>query len=110
MTQLRPVTVSLIESIFQGMEPTPAAIVDFGIDSPAHYAALSDAVLSGQIEAAQLDAALGHGRKLTELVNSVDGNPFHVEFHTSWDKILGRDGEGACIEGREQEPEYDRER
>jgi hypothetical protein len=52
----------------------------------------------------QLDAALGHGRKLTELVNSARHNPHKgIEFRTDWDDLLpepedhGDDGKQAAL-------------
>jgi hypothetical protein len=90
---IRPVTQGLVETILLGTELTPGAIVDFGIDTPDHYQALSRAVLSGRIDGVQLDAALGDGVKLTALVNQAQCNPHGVAFHTSWDVIFGRDKE-----------------
>jgi len=101
-----------MDSVFRGTELTPAAIVDYGIDTPEHFEALRQAVFTGKIEAPQLDAALGHGAELTELVNRVDCNPHGVVFHTSWDAVFGRErvGEKAAEpEPRERAMEHEQE-
>jgi hypothetical protein len=71
--------------------PNHAAVVDFGIDSQKHYEALYFPIREAEIMPKVLDAALGDGPKLTALARESASNPHKdVEFHTSWDLILGR--------------------
>lgn len=83
---VRPLTQHLVDSLFFDMWPRPAAIVDFGLDTQAHYEALHRTVRKGEITAEQLDTALGDGEKLTELVNNAPSNPYKgIVFRTSYD-------------------------
>ena len=87
----RPTTRHLVSSILLDAWPNHAAVVDFGIDSQKHYEALYFAIREGEITPETLDAALGDGPKLTALTREAASNPHKdVEFHTSWDLILGR--------------------
>ena len=87
----RPTTRHLVTSILLDAWPNHAAVVDFGIDSQKHYEALYFPIREGEITPKVLDAALGDGPKLTALVREAASNPHKdVEFHTSWDLILGR--------------------
>jgi hypothetical protein len=93
LDKVRPVTRRLIESLMLDAWPNHTAIVDFGIDSQAHYEALYYPIREGTIMPLALDDALGHGEKLTRMTREADSNPHKdIEFHTSWDVILGRDG------------------
>jgi hypothetical protein len=88
---VRDTTRNLIESAVMGGWPRRAAIVDFGIDSEKHYEALYHPIREGEIGPKELDEALGHGEKLTELTRRAPSNPHKdVEFHTAWDVALGR--------------------
>src|SRR5437667_9937647 len=92
----RPRTRHLVGSILFDAWPNLASAVDFGIESQKHYEALYFPVRAGEITPATLDAALGDGQKLTALVREAASNPHKdVEFHTSWDLILGRDSSRA---------------
>jgi len=92
LLSVRPTTRSLVTSILMDAWPNPATIVDFGIDSQKHYEALYFPIREAEIMPKVLDAALGDGPKLTALVRDAASNPHQdVEFHTSWDLILGRD-------------------
>lgn len=92
LTRVRPETRNLIESVLMDAWPNHAAVVDFGLDSQEHYEALYDPLRAGQITPLALDAALGHGEKLTALVREAPSNPHRdVEFYTSWDVMFGRD-------------------
>jgi hypothetical protein len=72
--------------------PRSGAIVDFGIDSQQHYDSLYYPIRNGEIAPSVLDAAMGHGEKLTELVRNAPSNPHkNIRFYTSWDELLGRD-------------------
>ena len=97
LASVRPTTRHLISSILFDAWPNHAAAVDFGIDSQKHYEALYFPVREGEISPTALDAALGDGQKLTALVRDAASNPHKdVDFHTSWDLILGRDSSRAA--------------
>jgi hypothetical protein len=105
---IRPVTRHLVERLFFDMPLSPAAISDFGITSEVHYRALKEALfaapedceaddaeemtLSGLHQRiVTLDAALGHGERLTAWVAQhaphYDGQ---VRFRTVWDILFER--------------------
>jgi hypothetical protein len=90
--ELRPVTISLVESITLDLYPThPAVLTDFGISSQKHYEAIYYPVREGEITPQQLEGALGCGPRLTELVNAAPSNPHKgIEFRTAWDDLLPR--------------------
>jgi hypothetical protein len=91
LLSVRPTTRNLITSILMDAWPNHAAVVDFGIESQKHYEALYFPIREAEIMPKALDAALGDGPKLTELVRESESNPHKdVEFYTSWDLILGR--------------------
>src|SRR5213594_2651244 len=91
LLSVRPTTRTLVTSILIDAWPSHAAVVDFGIDSQKHYEALYFPIREAEIMPEALDAALGDGPKLTALVRDAASNPHKdVEFHTSWDLILGR--------------------
>lgn len=104
--KIRPVTKHLVERLCEDRPLTPASIVDFGVDTGDHYAALYNlfrgqvAVEAGQgnksaldqlrKRAVELDQACGNGSLLNALVRKY--SPEFVEvvhFHTSWDEIFG---------------------
>jgi hypothetical protein len=94
LLSVRPTTRNLVTSILMDVWPNHAAIVDFGIDSQKHYEALYYPVREAEIMPKELDAALGHGEKLTAMTREAASNPHKdVEFHTSWDVVLGRETE-----------------
>jgi len=72
---VRPTTQTLIDSINLDMWPRTAAIVDFGLDTQQHYEALYYPIRRNEISPEQLDAALGNGEALTELVRNAPSNP-----------------------------------
>jgi hypothetical protein len=96
---IRPATKNLVESVLLDVWPRNAAIVDFGIRSQEHLEALYYPLRHGEITPEQVDAALGNGRKLTELVNAAPHNPHKgIEFRTSWDDLHpepGHQGDGS---------------
>lgn len=93
LASAQPTTRHLVISILHDAWPNHAAAVDFGIDSQKHYEALYFPIREGEITPETLDAALGDGQKLTALVQESASNPHKdVEFHTSWDLIIRRDG------------------
>lgn len=92
LDQVRPVTRNLIESVLLDAWPRTAAVVDFGLDTQEHYEALYYPIREREIMPADLDGALGHGARLTELVRGARSNPHpDIEFHTSWDIAFGRE-------------------
>ena len=92
LLSVRPTTRTLVTSILMDSWPSHAAVCDFGIDSQKHYEALYYPIREAEIMPSALDAALGDGPKLTELVRESANNPHKdVEFHTSWDLILCRE-------------------
>jgi hypothetical protein len=87
----RDTTGSLLNAVWADEWPSPAAVVDFGLDSQRHYEALYYAIKNGEIEPALLDAAMGYGEKLTQLTRDAPSNPHKdISFHTAWDDLLGR--------------------
>jgi hypothetical protein len=87
--QIRDTTRNLVEAVMLDVWPRNAAIVDFGIRSQQHYEALYDPLRHGDFTPEQMDAALGNGRKLTELVNAAPHNLRKgIVFHTDWDDLL----------------------
>jgi hypothetical protein len=92
LLSVRPVTRSLVTSILVDAWPNHSAIIDFGIDSQRHFEALYYPIREAEIMPKALDAALGDGPKLTALTREAFSNPHKdVEFHTSWDVVLGRE-------------------
>lgn len=87
---VRPVTANFVESILLDCWPRPAAVVDFGLVSQAHYEALYYPVRAGEITLEALDAALGDGKSLTALVNAARSNPHRgLVFRTAYDGLEG---------------------
>jgi hypothetical protein len=85
---IRDTTRNLVEAILLDVWPRNAAVVDFGLDSQAHYEALYYPVRAGAITPEQLDAALGKGAELTALARGAPGNPHkEIAFRTSWDVL-----------------------
>jgi hypothetical protein len=85
-------TWQFIESAVAGRWPHEEVAADFGLDSQHHFEALSGPIRHGEIGTVALDAALGYGRKLTELARSAPSNPHKdIQFHTVWDDRLGRE-------------------
>ena len=111
---VRPTTRDLVTSILMDSWPGHAAIVDFGIDSDKHFEALYFPIREAEILPKALDAALGHGEKLTALTRQAASNPHKdVHFHTSWDLIFGRESTGRSpsdgCSGQHYETCWDRE-
>lgn len=86
---VRPLAQHLYECLKKGLWPEgPAAVTDYGLDSDAHFDALSKAVANGEITLQDLDAALGNGALLTKLVRQAPSNPNKtIVFHTPWDEM-----------------------
>jgi hypothetical protein len=89
---VRPITRRLINAVLQDTWPDHTVIVDFGLDSQKHYEALYYPIRQCEILPQALDAALGHGERLSGLTREAVSNPHKdVVFYTSWDVVLGRD-------------------
>jgi hypothetical protein len=65
--------------------PRPAAIVDFGIDNDAIYAAYQSAVRRDNVTANQLHAAVCSGPKLTALLRACSHVDPNITITTSYD-------------------------
>ena len=101
--RIRDTTRSLVKAVVLDVWPSNAAVGDFGIRSQEHYEALYYPLRHGDITPEQVDAALGNGRKLTELVNAAPHNPHKgIEFRTDWDD-LRPEPELPAIRSREQQ-------
>jgi hypothetical protein len=88
MTRIRNTTRNLVEALWADEWPRRAAVVDFGLESQAHYEALYYGVRDGQITPGQLDAAPGRGEALTALARAARSNPHRdILFRTDWDAI-----------------------
>ena len=97
LLSVRPTTRNLVTSMLSDSWPSHGAVVDFGIDTQKHYEALCFPIREAEIMPKVLDAALGDGPKLTALTREAASNPHKdVEFHTSWDLILGRGRSGVA--------------
>lgn len=83
----RSMAQRLVECLVDDVWPSPATIVDFGIDSPQHLGALQHAVRSG-CTAYDLDRVMGDGPAITRLVRGFAQQPYgHVEFATLYDAV-----------------------
>ncbi len=94
IVMVRPLVQHLYDCLKAGVWPDgPTAITDFGIDSPAHYEALANAVVSGDITLQDLDAALGNGPLITRLTRKAGSNSNkEIVFRTPWDEMRKRSG------------------
>ncbi|MFL5241523.1 MAG: hypothetical protein ACJ8FY_05395 [Gemmataceae bacterium] len=89
---VRPTTLGLVMAMLTDVWPGKEAVADFGVNSWKHYEALYFPIREAEIMPIALDAALGDGPMLTELVRDAASNPHKdVEFHTSRDLSLGRE-------------------
>jgi hypothetical protein len=97
---VRDTTKNLIDSVLWDIWPHNATIIDFGLDSQEHYEALYYPIREFEVMPKELDAALGHGEKLTNLTRNAASNPHkNIQFYTSWDGIYNRPrSEGALSE------------
>lgn len=78
----------LVECLNLDKWPSPATILDFGIDSSSHLGVLQHAVDVG-ITAYDLDRVLGDGPAITALTRGVPGQPYrHVVFTTTYDDLF----------------------
>lgn len=78
----------LYEDLVLDRWPSPAATLDFGIDSSSHLGALQFAVRAG-VTPYDLDRVLGDGPAITQLVRTAPVQPYgFVVFNTVWDGAL----------------------
>jgi hypothetical protein len=66
--KLSPVTQQLIDSILCQDELTPRVLTEFGIQTPRHFAALCDLILTQKIEPHALNDLACNGPALTRLI------------------------------------------
>ena len=84
---VREVSREVYAAILADGWPSPAGVLDFGIDSPEHLGALQYEFRTGRVTLEQFDDALGWGPALTKLIG--DGNPYRgVAFKTGWDNLM----------------------
>ncbi len=69
--------------------------IDFGIETPVHYAALQFAGLDEYM----LDRVQGDGKAITNLVRAATDDQLVIEFKTPWDGVIER--EEANREGQQ---------
>ena len=75
----------LVKCLVSDCWPSPATIVDFGIDSSSHLGALQAVVHAG-CTAYDLDRVMGDGPAITQLIRAVPDQPYpFVEFRTVYD-------------------------
>jgi hypothetical protein len=95
--RIRDTTRNLVNAVVLDVWPSHPAIVDFGLDTQEHLEALYYPLRHGDITPEQVDAALGDGKRLTELVNATPHNPHKgIGFRTDRDDRLLSPGEIAC--------------
>lgn len=84
----RSMAVRLVDCLILDQWPSPASIIDWGIDSAHHLGALQHAVVVG-ITAYDLDRVLGDGPAITALTRGVPRQPYRdVVFTTAYDALL----------------------
>jgi hypothetical protein len=77
----------LVECLVEDRWPSPATIVDFGIDTNRHLGALRHAVHQGCC-IYDLDRVMGDGPAITQLVQAFPYQPYGpVEFRTAYDGL-----------------------
>lgn len=86
LASIKPVTAKMFFSVCLDQWPSPAACVDFGVDSQSHYEALYYPIRAGEISEIELDKVLGNGPEITKLVQSCESNPHKdIVFTTAYD-------------------------
>lgn len=99
--EIREVTRNVFMSIVFDIWPNRAGIVDFGLDTQRHYAALHYAVREDGVSLEQLESALGNGPALTALVGP--NNPYRgVTFKTTWDEMRQLEAQLGMSDGNAQ--------
>jgi len=78
----------LVECLTDNSWPSPAIVVDFGIDSPSHFKSLQSAHRGG-CNVYDMDRVMGDGRAITQLVHAVPGQSvIGIRFRTAYDEGL----------------------
>ena len=86
--------------------PSPAAVVDYGIDSLDHLGALQHAIATG-VTVYDLDRVMGDGPAITRLVRNVPDQPYpDISFSTAYDALEWDFGD-ASNSRRSNEPDYE---
>ena len=89
---------ALVDCLVLDAWPSPATVIDFGIDSPEHLGALQHAVSAG-VTAYDLDRVMGDGPAITSLVRSVPDQPYpDVTFVTAYDGMAWDFGDATLAE------------
>lgn len=77
----------LATALASGGWPSPATIVNYGIDTPAHFEALREAARAG-VTPYEFDRVLGDGKAIEELVRATTSDPaLHIPFRTAFDHL-----------------------
>jgi hypothetical protein len=93
---IRPVSQNAYDAILMDSWPSPAGVLDFGIDSPEHLGALQYEFRTGRVTLDQFDDALGWGPALNKLIG--EDNPYRdVTFKTKWDALMVPISEWATV-------------
>jgi len=102
---IRPLTKNLIEEIMMDLMPSSnAAVCDFGIKSQKHYEALHGPIRAGEITPEQLDAALGDGPALTNLVQGCESNRHKdIVFVTPYDNFDEEECDICAVHGQQDD-------
>ena len=86
--RLRGTTRNLLAATWADEWPRDGAIVDFGLRTQEHYEALYYPLRHGDITPEQVDAAMGDGGRLTDLVSEAAHNPHKgIVFRTDRDDL-----------------------
>jgi hypothetical protein len=92
----REVTRNAYNAILADEWPSPAGVVDFGIESPDHLGALQYEFRTGRVTLEQFDDAIGWGPALNKLIGA--DNPYRgVTFKTKWDSLMIPINEWATV-------------
>jgi len=83
---IRPLTARFIKAMLFDSQLSPAMRVDFGVTDDNHHRAWQMAIRCGAGEQA-VEAALGSGPKIAELIALFAPAWSHLEWHTSWDDL-----------------------
>jgi hypothetical protein len=93
---IRPVSRNAYDAILFDEWPSPAGVIDFGIDSSEHLGALQYEFRNGRVTLEQFDDALGWGPALDKLIGK--DNPYRdVTFKTKWDALMVPISEWAMV-------------
>jgi hypothetical protein len=105
LSGVRPATRDLVASILLDAHPNADTLATFGIRTKEHFDAIYGPVREQQITPEQLDAAMGNGAKITELVRAAEANPHKdIEFVTSWDIMFAKYGDKRPIPENRPKP------